>query len=299
MFAKATKPLHISRLNTRGAQALGPLLMLASAFSFAVLDSLVKLIGPEFRVWDIAFYRWGGSFAVLVLVLGWKGNLFKSHNLKLMIIRSISGCIAFLALTTALRSIPISTAMVLFYSFPAFAAIFSALLFAEHISKSAAFCVIVALCGVSVLIDFKLGGNLFGQAMAMLSGVFAGLTVCLIKKLREKDGPVVVYLYFCMLGAIISFPPFISNPRIPETQMEWLMTAGIACSSIIAQLLMNHGFKYCKSWEGGIFLTAEVVFTAILGIYFLGELAGRRFWVGGILILGSVIYLNRARARHL
>ena len=70
------------------------------------------------------------------------------------------------------------------------------------------------------------------------------------------------------------------------------MAAGIACTAVSGQLLMNQGFKYCKSWEGGMYLTAEVVFTAILGIVFLGELTSWHFWAGGTLILLSVISLQ-------
>jgi drug/metabolite transporter (DMT)-like permease len=277
---------------------MGPFLMLGSAFMFAVLDVLIKLIGPEFGVWDIAFYRWGGGFVLLLIIFGWRENPIRTFNMKLMIIRSISGCIAFLCLITAIRLIPLSTAMILFYCYPAFAAVFSYLIYDERISKVEILCVIGTLCGVTILLGIKPGGNLFGHIIGWFGGVFAGLTVCLIKKLREKDGPVVIYLYFCMLGTIISLPAIIANPKLPESGIEWLMVVGIACSAIVAQLLMNQGFQHCKSWEGGLFLTSEIIYTTIFGICFLGELTTRRFWVGGMLIIGSVVFLHQMKIRR-
>ena len=271
--------------------------MLTSALMFSVLDVLVKMIGPEFRVWDIAFYRWGGSFAVMMLVFGWQGNPFKTQNIKLIVIRSISGCISFLILTTAIRLIPVSTAMVLFYSFPAFAAIFSYLIFGERLSKGEFFCVLAVICGVTILLDFKLEGNFFGYAMGFAAGACAGLTITLIKKLRDKNGPVVIYLYFCLFGALVTFPPFISNPTIPASAGDWLMTGGIVFFSIVAQLTMNQGFKYCKSWEGGLFLSGEMIFVAFFGILYLGEPTTWQFWAGGLLILSSVLFLNRMKAK--
>jgi drug/metabolite transporter (DMT)-like permease len=62
---------------------------------------------------------------------------------------------------------------------------------------------------------------------------------------------------------------------------------------------MNQGFRYCKSWEGGLFLMAEVIFTAILGILYLGEPMTWRFWLGGFLVLASAIALNRGNARRI
>ena len=43
--------------------------MLSAAVGFAVLDSLIKLLGPSYRVWDIAFYRWGIGFVLLLIIL--------------------------------------------------------------------------------------------------------------------------------------------------------------------------------------------------------------------------------------
>ena len=267
--------------------------MISSALGFAILDFLVKLMGPSYRVWDIAFYRWGIGFLLLMFLFSRRiGGLFRTENLKLMIVRSITGCIAFLSLIVAIRNMPISTAMVLFFSFPAFAALFSRILFGDRITRSEVICVIMALCGVAVLLEFKLDGNPIGYILGLNSAIFAGITVNLIKRLREKNGPVVIYFYFCMLGAAIALPGYIAGPVIPASGIEWLMAAGIAVSSVLAQILMNQGFKYCKSWEGGLFLTAEMVFTAFLGIIILHEIVSWRFWTGGSLIFASVVFIN-------
>ena len=92
------------------ASIAGPLFMLAAAFVFGILDGLIKLMGPSYRIWDIAFYRWGLGLVLLVIIFGRGSRLLKTHNLKLMIIRSISGCMAFLSLTAAIRNILLSKA---------------------------------------------------------------------------------------------------------------------------------------------------------------------------------------------
>ena len=176
----------------------GPLLMVSAAIWFAVLDSLIKLLGSSYRIWDIAFYRWGIGFVLMLSIFGWQtGSIFKTANLKLMVIRSITGCIVFFSLIIAVRNIPISTAMVLFFSFPAFAALFSYLIFGDRVTRGEILCVIMALFGVAVLLDFKLDGKFIGYIMGLISAIFAGITVNLIKLLRENNGPVVIYFYFC------------------------------------------------------------------------------------------------------
>ncbi len=69
---------------------MGPLLMISAAMGFAVHDCLIKLLGPSYRTWDIAFYRWGIGFVLLLIIFGRRaGSLFKTNDLKLMVFRSI------------------------------------------------------------------------------------------------------------------------------------------------------------------------------------------------------------------
>jgi len=290
-----------NHLNKRGLVQLdetvaGPLFMLSAALLFTLLNLLIQLIGPDYKVWDIGFYRFMGGALVLVAIFGRHNNPFRGNNIRLLIIRGCTGSVAFVAMVTAIRTLPVSTAIVIFFSFPAFSAIFSFLIYGEKIRKLEMVCIVAVLIGTGILFDFKLTDDLFGQAMAIVGGVFAGLTVTLIKTLRETNGPVVIYLYFCTMGTLVTTPMFIMHPVLPSTPIEWAMILAIIFTSLTAQLLMNQGFFYCNGWEGGVFMSSEVIFTSIVGITFLGDPATWRFWIGGLIILGSVVTLNRLKA---
>ena len=274
--------------------AKGPAVMMVSALLFAVLGFLIKIMGPHFRVWDIAVYRFGGSAVLLWIIFGWRENLFRSPNPKLLLMRGVVGSIAFIAVIYAIRSIPLSTAMVIFYSFPAFAAAFSPFFFGDRISKTEITCIMIALFGVSVLFNFSLEGAGLGQVMALIGAVFAALTVTFIKQLRENHGSVIIYFHLCLVGAAVSLVPFAAEPHLPHTTLDWLLIAGMIAISVLAQLLMHHGFRYCRSWEGGLLMTSELIYASIFGIIFLSEPATWRFWVGGIMIIASAVILNLA-----
>jgi drug/metabolite transporter (DMT)-like permease len=281
------------------AAVAGPLFMLAAALLFTVLSLLVKLMGPQYTIWHIGFYRFFGGVIVLLLVFGRHGNPYRGVNVRLLIIRGFTGSAAFISVITAIRLLPVSTAQVIFYAFPAFAAVFSFLIYGERITRAEIGCILTVIVGIGVLFDFQLGGNFFGQLMALSGAAFAGLTVTLIKTLRANNGPVIIYLYFCTMGMLVTLTPFAMDPLIPTTVGDWAMVLGIVFTSVIAQLLMNQGFFYCRGWEGGVFMSSEVIFTAIVGIAFLGDPAGWRFWTGGILIFGSAVALNRFKANHM
>jgi drug/metabolite transporter (DMT)-like permease len=117
-----------------------------------------------------------------------------------MQIRVRHGTTAFFFGVAALQQISLATVIVYFFCFPAFAALFSGLLFKERIPPGELGCVVLALCGVGILFDADLGQGVWGQVMALLAGMFAGLTVALIKRLRADNGPVGLYFYLCICG---------------------------------------------------------------------------------------------------
>jgi drug/metabolite transporter (DMT)-like permease len=278
------------------AGVAGPLFMLAAALLFTLLNLQIKLLGPAYSAWDIGFYRFAGGILAIVSIFGRRRNPFRGHNTRLLLIRGCTGSVAFICMVSAIIRLPVSTALVIFYSFPAFAAVFSYFIYGERVGRGELACIAGVMAGVAILFDFQPGGDLVGQALALLGGAFAGLTVTLIRTLREHNGPVIIYLYLCTMGFCVSAPMFALQPTLPSTPMQGALILGIVFSSLTAQLLMNQGFFYCRGWEGGVFMSSEVVFTAIVGIAFLGDPASWRFWTGGLIVLANVVALNRLKA---
>ena len=271
----------------------GPLYMLGAALLFTLMSVLVKLMPQQYTVWHFGFIRCAGGLMILLALSPRGKNPFGGHNIPLLIFRGCTGSLAFLGAVTSLRILPMSTASVLFYAYPVFAAVFGIMIYKERINLKQAACMLALITGVAVLFDFGFTGSAFGQAMAIMGALFAGLTVTMIRSLREHNGVVVIYLYFCAAGALLTLPYCIHSPVIPATSAEWMMIAGIILSSITAQLLMNQGFFFCKGFEGGVYMSTETVFTAMVGIFLLNDPVSWRFFIGALLILGSGLALNR------
>ncbi len=275
----------------------GLFFMLSSSIVFTLMNILIKTIDARYTAWHFGFFRFLGGVIILTLVFAKGRNLFKGDNIPLLLGRGCTGTVAFISLVTAMRMLPMSTAIVIFYTFPVFAAISAFFLYKERIGFSEMFCIALVILGIAILFNFNISGSWFGQSMALTGAVFTGLTVTFIRSLRVKNGPVVIYLYFCTVGSMITFPMVALNPVIPSSSVELLMIAGIILTSAGAQLLMNQGFFYCSGWEGGVYMSTEAVFTSLTGILLLGEVVSWNFFVGGILILGSGVLLNYFKNR--
>jgi len=274
----------------------GPFFMLLSACFFTAMNLLLKQSMADFSVWDIGFFRFIGGLAILVALFGRHGNPFRSPDVKLLVTRGCSGSIAFIFFIFSVRRLPVSTALMLLYAYPAFAALFSSWLYHEKVSRRAWLCMAAVLAGVAILVDPAGGVDLFGTIAGILSAIFAGLTIAIIRRLKQTNGSVIIYLYFCVVGSLVTAPAFLYSPTIPVTLSQAMVCGGIVLSSILGQLTMNHGFGYCRSWEGGLYLTSEVLLTGLAGIVLLGDPVGWRFFAGGVLILGSAVTIQIEQA---
>ncbi len=286
--------------NTSLPDKAAPLLMMGAALLFTIMSTIVKLMPQGYTAWHLGFVRFMGGLVILVSYsLSRKENPFKGNNIPLLIIRGFTGTIAFLAAITAIRALPLSTACVLFYAYPVFAALFGVFLYREHISPAQLACIVIMILGVIILYKFGFTGSAYGLIVSVIASVFAGLTATLIRALKIYNGVAVIYLYFCATGAAVTLIPCLMNPIIPGTVLEWAMLAAIALLSLAAQLMMNYGFHFCAGFEGGVYMSTETVFTAVIGICFLNDPASWNFWTGGLLILGSGLALNRISQQHL
>jgi drug/metabolite transporter (DMT)-like permease len=187
--------------------------------------------------------------------------------------------------------VPLSNAMVLFYTFPLFAALFSFFILKESLTRLEGVLIGVGLMGICVLINPSSQSLGMGHVYGVLAGVFAGLTVVLIRRVRKTNGPLIIYFYFCVVGGVVSFPLFIANFAMPGFELSMLLVV-LSIIFLMAQLFMNQGFKFCKASEGSVVLMSEVVFTGVAGVLLFHDSLRPSFIIGACLIVGSGVGLN-------
>lgn len=275
-------------------------LMLLAAFVFSFTDIFIKYLSSSFSPTQIAFVRFflGGFF--LWPILSSKGISLRGNQTRILILRGFFGTLSFFCLLKSIAMIPLSNAIVLHYTFPLFAALFSFLFFKIALEKGEMILILIGLMGIYVLSnpDFHSFNN--GYLFGFLSGCLGGLAMVLAHKARETNSPFVIYFYFCLIGGMITFPFMLQNFKAPNIQ-NGILLALIAVMLLIGQVSMNHALKFCKASEGSLILMSEVIFTGIAGFLIFKDPVTWNFLAGAFLIVGSGVGLNlMSRAsRHL
>lgn len=278
----------------------GYTMMILSAFFFALTDIFIKFLSPSIGIIQIAFVRFFLGAIMLWPMIVLRGQSIKGQSTRVLLVRGFTGTIAFFCLLKSIAMIPISNAMVLFYTFPLFATIFSFILLKERFKLIEIILTVTGMVGIYILINP--GSHTFsaGHLYGILAGFFAGLTVVLIRKLSKTNGPLLIYFYFCIVGGLISFPFIAMKFTIPNVNYIFLLII-LALIFLVAQLLMNQGFKFCRAPEGSVILMSEVIFTSVAGVVIFDDMLSSSFWAGAFLIVGCGVglsFVNHGNGGH-
>lgn len=283
--------MMVSQFLTQGLGLMG----LAALF-FASTDVLIKFVSPSVTAIEIAFFRFLIGGIILWPLISSTRTSFKGNHRWILLARGFSGFLCFFFFLKSIAMIPVANAVVLAYTFPMFAALFSFLLFKEPVRGIEVILMGVGLIGIYILIDPGSQFNNMGCIFGLLAGCFSGLTVVLIRKLRQSNGPLIISFYYCLVGGTLSFPFFAKGFRMPNLEQILLLIL-IGLIFLIAQLFMTQGFKFYKAVGGSVILMSEVVFVAIAGVIFFKDSLSTRFLTGGFLVVGSGVGLSLINRR--
>jgi drug/metabolite transporter (DMT)-like permease len=265
--------------------------MLSASGFYAVFDSLNKYLTGIFTPGEIAFARFGLGALVMFPSLLQQTLWRDRRQTAYLVVRGLLGAGAFYALILALRTSHLSVTMVLFYTNPVWALFLAAYFLREELTSKRFAGVVVALVGISVLMNPWRGGIALGHLYALSAGFMVGVSMVLIRYLRTRHDARVIYAFQCFIGILFTIPLIASNIRLPGPS-DGIVLVLSATFGLLGQVTINYGFRFIRAAEGTTLVMTEAIITAIIGITIFREPVTVRFIVGAILIISSGIYLG-------
>jgi drug/metabolite transporter (DMT)-like permease len=269
----------------------GILHILASAFCFALMSFFVRLSGdvPSFQK---AFFRNIVALIVATVMLLRTEDKFKMKkgSLPFLLLRAACGSAGLLCNFYAIDRLNISDANMLNKLSPFFAIIFSAFILNEKADKKDWLAVIIAFAGALCVV--KPSGNMeaFPAIMGLLGGLGAGAAYTFVRLLgkRGERGPLIVFFFSAFSTAVTL--PYIIFSYYPMELWQWitLILAGIAAMG--GQLNITAAYSYAPAKEISVFDYSQVIFAALLGFIFLGQIPDMLSILGYVLIIGAAVF---------
>jgi len=272
------------------------LLMGLSTASMSLMQFVVKLSNGVFPLWEQVFVR---NFVTLILgaaLVVRQGTPFFGHrgNRLALLLRSVLGFIGVAGYFYATSRIGLADASLLHRSSPFFVIVFSVLILSKPLLRSELVGLILAFAGAVLVINPSFSNiNLAPSLIGLLSAAGAGGAYVAIAWLkgREKNGTILFFfsLVSCVLSTVFGFGTFVM-PR----GAQWLMLGAIGLFAAIGQVCLTQAYKMANPGEVSVINYLGIVFSAVLGLAFLGEVPGGRSIIGILCVFAAalVIYLS-------
>lgn len=279
----------------------GILLIIASAFFFALMNMMVRLSGDLPSV-EKSFFRnfVAVFFALIALKRAHIPFVIPKGQLKNLLLRSVCGTIGILCNFYAIDHLMLADASILNKLSPFFAILFSFLLLKERIHPFAAGCVLTAFIGSLFIIKPGFASvNSVAALIGLLGGMGAGIAYTYVRILGTHGvrGPLIV-LFFSAFSCLVTLPYLLFDFHpMSLAQFGCLLLAGLFASG--GQFTITAAYTYAPAGEISIYDYSQIIFSTTLGFLFLGQIPDVLSFVGyGIIIAASVamfLFNNRRK----
>ncbi|HWM88567.1 MAG TPA: DMT family transporter [Kofleriaceae bacterium] len=281
--------------------------MAASAFFFSMMSLLVKLAGERLPSSQLVLVR-----AIVCLFLSWAWlrrsgvSPWGSHP-WMLVLRGLFGTVGLVCFYYTLVTLPLAESVVIAHTSPIFTAALAALLLAEPISRRLLVAIVCCAGGVLAIARPALvfGGegaplDHWGVAVGFLGAVASACVYVLIRRIRDRENPLVMVFYFPLVTLPVVLPIAIARWVWP-TPLEWLMLLGLGVATQLAQIHMTRGLVLVQAGRATAVGYIQVALAALWGALFFDEVPDLLTLGGALLILAGTLVLAfsgfRRRAR--
>jgi drug/metabolite transporter (DMT)-like permease len=276
------------------------LLVLISACCFGSIGVLSTLaINGGARLIDVLFWRYAIAGVLLVVVSGGISSVAVPRRRAVELAILAGGGQAAVAFTTlsALKYIPVASLVFLFYTYPTWVAVFSALRGAERLTAPRVFALAISLAGIGLMVGLPGSGTMHpaGVAFALGGAVLYALYIPMINRFGSGLAPAVTSAYAAGGAALVFLAAALTQgvPRVAFTPLGWaaILALAVVCT-VLAFIIFLRGLAVIGPVRTAIVSTVEPFWTALLGSLVLGQSIGPRVFIGGTLIAAAVVLLQ-------
>ncbi|MGD9509875.1 MAG: DMT family transporter [Geminicoccaceae bacterium] len=211
-------------------------------------------------------------------------------------LRSLAGLTAMACSFAVLGLLPLAEATALGFTAPLLTAALAIPLLGERVSRRRWLALLLGLAGVLVIVRPGTATFSWGALLGVAGALFVALAMLSIRRLGGTERGLTVALYFqfaCTLAGAVSLL-FVRHPP-GAADLVALVTIGLLGG--LAQVLMTRAYMSGPvSWIAP-FEYSAILWSALLGFLFWGELPGPALILGAVLVIGAgLMVMREARA---
>ncbi len=207
-----------------------------------------------------------------------------------LLMRSFCGTVGLICNFYAVDHMNIADANILNKLSPFFAILMSYFILKEKANKVEWACVVVAFIGAVFVVKPAFNMQFVNAMIGVIGGLGAGIAYTFVRKLGKKGerGPMIV-MVFSAFSCLCTLPFLIAEFQPMKTeQLLCLLMAGVSAAG--GQIFITKAYTKAPAKEISVFDYTQVLFAALLGFVFFGQIPDWMSLVGYLIIIGSAIF---------
>lgn len=291
MTAAASPSASVRRERT------GYLLMAASAFSFALMVALYRLLLPGVPSQAAVFWRAVGMSITFALAALLQGVPLIGHAPGLLFWRGLIGWVSVSCYFASVEHLPLGDAILFQYSNPLFVALLAPWMTGERTHARHWSLVLLAFLGLALVVGAH-GALNAAIGIALAGSVGNALAYISVKQLTRTEHPLTILFWFPAVSvpATLLFALGADVPLMPTTGEEVCGHAMVTLAGLLGQIFLTLGLARCAAVRGTAITMSAPVYGLLFGALFFGEVPGLMNGLGAALVLGALWFLVRSRA---
>ena len=270
---------------------IGILYILGAAFGFALMGLFVRLAG-ELPTFEKVFSRNSVATVVAFIMLirsGYNWENIGRKNWVLLLLRSTCGFIGVICNFYAIDHMNIADASILNKLSPFFAILLSFIILQEKPVIMDILTTVVAFIGAIFVVKPSANFAFVVAMIGVMGGLMAGIAYALVRKMTGGGvkGMFIVF-FFSAFSSIYCIPLMAMNFIMPSP-MQFIMLLGSGFSAMVGQICITKAYTYAPAKEISVYDYTQVIYSALLGFIFVGQMPDVLSFIGYIIIISMAV----------
>jgi drug/metabolite transporter (DMT)-like permease len=262
--------------------------MLLATLAFSIMNVFVKMLS-RIPAMEIVFFRCLVSAAICFVGIGrarvdWKGN-----NNVLLIARGASGTLALFMFFITMQHLPLATAVTIAYLSPIFTTLIGVVALGEHVRPKQWLFYATAFAGVLMIKGFDSSVPLLYLFTGLVAAVGSGVAYNLVRRLKEREHPIVVVLHFQLVGVVAGFIFTVFNWVKPVSAWEWFCLLMCGLLTQFGQTCLTKSLQAERIAHVSILNYTGMIYALIFGVFIFGEHYPAQTILGIVLVVLGVV----------
>ena len=277
--------------------------VIISALGFSLMNFFVVKAG-DLPTFQKALFRNGGAMIVSLFLFIKSGDTpdTKPSDLGILLMRAVFGSIGLFCNFYALDHLVLSDASILNKLAPFFTLILSALFLKEKTNWKQFLFVSLAFVGMLFVVrpEMHFSESMVASVVGVIGGFGAGTAYACVRALGKRGMPSSEIVFgFSLVSTIVAIP-FVIIDHAPMSSLQIFYLSMASVSATIGQFGITLAYKEAPSKEISIFEYFSVVFSALWGILFLGQIPYWTSIIGYAIIFVSayLLFLYNKKTRR-